>query len=74
MALIPMNGATTPPIPYIKRFLVKIADAPNGRYFTPFNAIGIKDTMINALKMIELKTALSGLIKNMIFRLESGPA
>jgi len=53
--------------------LRKMTAAPNGRYFTPRSASGMRATMISALKITALRIALCGECRNMIFSLSSGP-
>src|SRR5262249_45384222 len=52
MSLIPANGMSSPPRPYMQRFLRSSADADDGRYLTPRRDSGISAMMISALKMI----------------------
>jgi two-component system sensor histidine kinase KdpD len=51
VTLMPIKGTIRPPRPYISRLRRKSTAAPTGRYFTPLSASGMRNTMINALKI-----------------------
>src|SRR5580698_5435689 len=69
--LMPMNGATRPPSPQIKRFCRSRTAAPAGRYFTPRSANGISAMMMSALKITADRIADCGVARCMMFRMFS---
>ena len=73
MSMMPMNGASSPPRPYMSRLRRNSAAALMARDATPRNASGISTMMINALKMIAERIALCGLVRFMTLSASSPP-
>ena len=61
----------TPPMPYTARLRRSNVAAPMGRYFTPFNASGIRKMMIRALKITADRMADAGLASCITFNAAS---